>query len=386
MKYLSNRYSASVFRVLLVVLAMLQVSCGGRSDEDSPVASPAGPNMIVRFTLPLAINGGSPSAGNGYVDGSADENYIDVHNSCRVLFFSTGNTFIGVLDRQTVADITGTDYRQYNLCGIPPENLPSEFKIMLAANWPDMSAVDNAVVGATTIDDICHGIASQFDCPEGFAPEAAEGRLIPFYGIHLYRGISFDEGTTLLPESVTMLRALAKVEVLFDCGREEVPETVSLKGFNLKGYCAPAKVYSQDDYGQGNDWDNDYLRSLHLVSPDNNNEPGAAQRVAHMAKTEVGGVCRMTAYIPEYRNLKADGSPAADEAFIEFRLPSQSAGENPFRLYFARYSGSTSADTTQPRYNIERNNIYRFNVSLHKGKLIITARPWNYRPQPEINA
>ena len=368
--------------VVLMAFGLSHVSCGGTGDE---VFSGEGrPNMIVRFSLPVSA-GSTVSAGDGYEDGSLLENYIDVHNSCRVLFFSMNNTFLGVLDRQVVADITGTGYRQYNLSGIPPVDLPSDFKIMIAANWPDMSAIDNAIVGAATIDDICHGIASRFDVPVGFALDKEEGRLMPFFGIRSYSGITIVPGTVTLPGSVTMLRAMAKVEVLFDSSDAEALESVSLCRFNVMGYCAPAGVYDQNDYGQGDDWDNDYLHRLHLVTADNNNDPEAVGRQADMREV-ADGTCRWTAYVPEYRNLTADGSPAADEAYIEIRLRSQSPGEKPFKIYFSRYSGSSSANTSLPRYNIERNNIYRFNVSLHHGELIITARPWNYRPQPEIIA
>ena len=367
--------------VVLMAFGVSHVSCTGSGDEAFPGEDR--PNMIVRFTLPVSAE--VASAGDGYEDGSCIENYIDVHNSCRVLFFSINNTFIGVLDRQVVADITDTGYRQYDLSGIPPVGLPSDFKIMIAANWPDMSAIDNAIVGATTIDDICHGIASRYDVPEGFALDKEEGRLIPFFGIRSYSGITVMPGTNYLPGSVTMLRAMAKVEVLFDGSDAEALESVRLCHFNIRGYCAPAGVYDQNDYGQGEDWDNDYLHRLHLVASDNNNDPEAVGRQADL-NMAADGTCRWTAYIPEYRNVMADGSTAPDEAYIQIRLRSQSPEERPFTIYFSRYSGSSSANTSLPRYNIERNNIYRFNVSLHHGELIITARPWNYRPQPEINA
>lgn len=379
-----NRISALL--ILTVMSAMLLVSCSGSADEDSLAGNV--PGMVVRFTLQSTMSGTSSgsNAADGYEDGSADENYIDVNNSCRVLFFSVNNTFLGTLNRPTVAAISGTGYKQYSLYGIPPENLPSDFKIMVAANWPDMSAVDNAEAGSTTIDDICRNLASCFDYEVGSPLSVEEGRLMPFFGIHSYTGINIVPGTTTLPEEITMLRALAKVEVLFYTDSDDVPADVRLCGFNLRGFCAPAAVYSQNDYGQGNDWENDYLHRLHLVSADNNNEPGAGARIASLIPRESESLYRYSTYVPEYRNLLDNGTPVPDEAFIELRLSSQSALDEPFRLYFAEYSGSSSANTSLPRYNIERNNIYRFNISLHRGKLVITARPWNYRPQPEINA
>lgn len=385
MYYKSKISTGALQWVVLLVLGLALGACSAGGNDDFP-SDRRQSNMIVRFTLPEQAAAGEPSgAGNGYEDGSFPENYIDVQNSCRVLFFSTNNTFLGLLDRQVVAEITGTNYRQYNLSGIPPLNLPSDFKIMIAANWPDMSLIDNAIVGATTIDDICHGIASVFDVPPGFKPDPENGQLMPFFGIHSYSNITIMPGTVTLPEPITLLRAMAKVEVIFSGADTELPPAVTLCRFNVKGYCAPLGVYDQSDYGQGNDWDTDYLRRLHLVTADNNNEPEAAGRRTALAMADDGSY-RWTAYVPEYRNLRADGTPAPDEAFIEIKLSSQAPGEKPFRIYFSSYSGETSANTTLPRFNIERNNIYRFIVSLHHGRITIIARPWNYRPQPEINA
>ncbi|WP_300741047.1 hypothetical protein [uncultured Duncaniella sp.] len=369
---------------VLLILGLTLGACSTGYNEDIS-SDRQQTNMVVRFTLPESASASAKSkAGDGYEDGSVIENYIDVQNSCKVLFFSQNNTFLGLLDRQVVAEI---DKRQYNVCGIPPLNLPSDFKIMIAANWPDMSVIDNAVAGATTIDDICHAAASVFDMLPGLMLDLEKGHLMPFFGIRSYSGIPILPGTTTLPEPITLLRAMAKVEVIFDVDDRdsELTPAVTLCHFNGKGYCAPYRVYDQNDYGQGNDWDSDYLHRLHLVTDDNNNDKEASGRRAELAMSADGSY-RWTAYIPEYRNLKADGSPAPDEAYIEIKLASQAPDEKPFRIYFSLYSGETSANTTLPRFNIERNNIYRFNVSLHHGQLSIIARPWNYRPQPEINA
>lgn len=371
--------------VVLLILGLAFGACSADGNEDIP-SEQGQSNMVVSFTLPASASAGTTSgAGDGYEDGSIIENYIDVQNSCRVLFFSKNNTFLGLLNHQFVAEILDTNCRQYDLCGIPPLNLPSDFKIMIVANWPNMSAIDNAIVGSTTIDDICHCITSVFDVHPELMLDPDNRQLMPFFGIHSYSGISLQPGTTTLPEAVTLLRAMAKVEVIFNGGDSEMPPAVTLCRFNVKGYCAPYGVYDQNDYGQGNDWDSDYLRRLHLVTADNNNEPQASGRRAKL-KMRTDSAYRWTAYVPEYRNLKADGTPAPDEAYIEIKLSSQAPDEEPFKIYFSPYSGETTANTKLPRYNIERNNIYRFNVSLHHGQLSIIARPWNYRPQPEINA
>ena len=366
-----------------LTLSLLPGACRGSGYDEASGKGEA--RIVVSFSLPAGYDG-TPSA-DGYEEGTAAENLIDVENACRVLFFSVHNIYLGSLERQAVASMDGERYRLYSLSGIPPEDLPSDFKIMIAANWPDMSAIDNAVVGATSIDDICHNAFSRFEAPEGFFLDPEQGSLMPMFGIHSYEGVTAAPGTTELKEPVTMLRALAKVEVRFDGDTEEGMPQVALCGFNTAGYCAPVAVYDQNDYGQGTDWENDYLHRLHLTTPDNNNDADAAsRRILLTPQTDGAGYSVWTVYIPEYRNLLADGSAAPDEAFIEILLPYQNADETPFRIYFADYDGATTSDTGLPRRNIERNNLYRFKVSLQRGELIITTRPWNHRPQPDIQA
>ncbi|MDE6156521.1 MAG: hypothetical protein K2F78_00060, partial [Muribaculaceae bacterium] len=144
MRYLFSKNRISLFKILAAFCAVSAVSCSGNSaDTDIDTVSP---NMVVRFTVQSSLSGSSAEAGGsgGYEDGAEIESYIDVDNGCRVLFFSVNNTFLGLLNRPTVAAISGAGYKQYSLYGTPPETLPADFKIMIAANWPDMSAVDNA--------------------------------------------------------------------------------------------------------------------------------------------------------------------------------------------------------------------------------------------------
>lgn len=385
--YNSNRKRRPTAALLAVAAILLTIIAGGcsRSDDAEP-ADDATRSIAVSFRVPLDSSADSSQTADGYEEGTPDEALIDVAENCRVLFFTTSNTFLGELQNTNVAEIPGTGFRQYTVIGNPPENLPLDFRIMIAANWPDAGAIDEADPGATTIDDICLSAASQYAASAGFTLDPDAGRLIPFYGIREYRGITPGAATTLA-EPVTLLRAVAKIEVVFDCEKADLPRSVELIGHNAAGCCAPSRVYSQADYGQGQDWANDYLRSLHLTTADNHNDPDAtSRRLAMNATSDADRTTRYTIYVPEYRNLRDDGSAAADEAYIEIRLPSQSADEVPFRIYFANYSGQTTSSATLKRNNIERNNIYRFNVTLRDGRIIILARPWNYRPQPEINA
>lgn len=387
MKNLSA-YITRMLPLLFAAVAALLVSCHDRSGDSPLPDGPDSPQLILRFNIPRSVAAGAGgNAADGYVKGSREENLVDVYGNCEVLFFNMDNVFVGKLDKTLIADVEGSDYTQYNVGGIPPENLPADFKLMVIANWPDISEAQAAVVGTTKIDDICHSLSSQFAVYSDFILDAASSRLMPFYGIHSYSGVDWKPGTSVsLDEPVTLLRAMAKIEVNFEATDGYRLGGVTLSGYNQRGYCAPSGVYSQNDYGQGNDWSNDYLRRLHLVSADNNNDAGAASRTLPLRHCGDGDSQSWIAYVPEYRNLRADGSPAADEASLLLTLVSPTGAETPFRLFFADYSGTSSADNSVKRYNIERNNIYRFDISLHDGRIEIFARPWNYRPQPEIEA
>lgn len=98
--------------------------------------------------------------------------------------------------------------------------------------------------GETLLSDICNADWGQFDSFSSF--ELKPERLIPFYGVHEYNNIEFKSGeVTLLPEPVTLLRAVAKVEIIlktddyFDLSISEV----KVRRYNKKGYCAPKDIF-----------------------------------------------------------------------------------------------------------------------------------------------
>jgi len=363
--------------------------------DDLP-EEPEGPKgesyLNIALSVPLSdvANEGSRANG-GYQDGDTYENYIDIDNfDYRIYFFDEQKKLIAQFVPVGFDVVNGTDYREYKIYGFTPEQLigQSTFKVMVAANWHNYPTV---TPGETSIDDICNADISQFEHLTNFELSPKERRLIPFYGIRRYENVKFEKGKrTDLGEAVTMLRAMAKVEVVLDVEQDVSFTDVSLQGYNERGYCAPQGVYSQTDYDHEKDWDKDYLRSLHLVN-NGQNDAGAAERTLQFMRLNKKTADKKEtwiAYIPEYRNLADDnGTVAKDEAYINLKLSFQGNDEKekPFRIYFADYGTNGTTNSGAPkRMNIERNNIYRFTVSMIEDRLVIYVRTWNIRKQPII--
>lgn len=330
--------------------------------------------MQVSIGLRVPLN---PRTGDGFEPGSMYENYIDVTgDNYQIYFFDTDNRFIARFLPSSLVAVEGTNYVDYTVQGEVPEALlgHSSFKVVMLANWPTYKD-DDLKADVTTIEQLCNADWAQFDFFESF--ELGPNNLIPFYGVHEYKDVTFMPGiATVLKEPVTLLRAVAKVEVILDTKDDSGDyltdvsfSKVSICRYNAKGYCAPSGVYSQKDYGQGNDGDKDYLSGLHLVGDKNSpkSDPYSFQRVTERTDTENE---KWIAYLPEYDNSGNDYS------YIEVTLASQTEESTPYHIYFSEYADGECADEGS-FFNIARNNLYRFTVRVRNGKIEVIVKGWN---------
>lgn len=326
-----------------------------------------------------------------YEDGEADEDYIDIAGgNYRIYFFDTDNRFIARFDTSGYITADGSDHCRYSVLGKVPDALVehSSFKMVVLANWPkypEDSGV-NAVMtaGETTIADICDASWAQYDCltdgnvtaPTAVAPDSDAGILIPFYGVHEYGEVTFKPGeTTILSEPVMLLRAMAKVEVILETDGYFDMSFSSLKinRYNAKGYCAPEDVSHQDDYDHNANWDEDYTRPPHLV--EGRNDSGVKELSCRRVRrwNEDGKLYeKWTAYLPEYRNTGAGDAYSSIKAKFSF----QTADDAPHTIYFAGYSGGHTDNSDDKRLDIERNNIYRFTVTVRDRRLMVNVQEW----------
>lgn len=360
-------------------------SCSREAAEDPDVSSGGEATLNIGFKIPTR------AAAEGYEEGETDEKYIDIAGgNYRIYFFDTDNKFIAGFDPSGFISADGSDYRQYNVLGKAPDALVehSTFKMVVLANWPkypeDSDVNVTLKAGETTIAEICNADWAQYDCltdgnetdPASVALDPDADRLMPFYGVHEYNDVTFKPGVaTILSEPVTLLRAMAKVEVILQTDDYFDLSFSSLKinRYNAKGYCAPKDVFHQDSYDHSGSWTDDYTRNLHLVGDQNDSEEKELS-FRRVGQWDEGGTRyeKWTAYLPEYQNIGAGDAYSSIKAKFNIQL----ADDDPHTIYFARYDGGTTDNSDAKRLNIERNNIYRFTVSKKGYQMQLYVRNW----------
>lgn len=354
------------------------------------------------MTLNVGFQMSTQTAGDEYTDGYEEgeeyENYIDVANGkYRIYFFGDDDKFIAKFEPNGFLASEGSGYRRYNTVGRVPEELArySSFKMVVLANWPQfndaaMTTMDTAMAtgtAATTIDDLCAAAWSQFDIldytdkktnPAAVALNPAEKRLMPFFGVREYSGVTFTpDQITILDKPVTLLRALAKVEVVLESDNYYNLAFSSLKvnRYNATGYCAPKNVYKHEDYDHDGNYDEDYTHAPNLVNGKNDDDEKelSFRRVRQWSEGEKTFE-KWTAYLPEYQNIGAGNIYSSIKAKFNLQL----SDDTPHTIYFAKYSDDKTDNSDDKRMNIERNNIYRFRVKCtgYNFRLLLNVSDW----------
>lgn len=376
-----------IIRCLLLLPAVLLVSCS-RDAEDDSVPSAGEMTLGIGFKIPAR------AVADGYEEGDTYENYIDMENgNYRIYFFDAENKLIAPFEPEAFILMAEDDkYVEYSVLGEVPEALAEHsdfFKMVVLANWQQYGDA-NMTTGQTTIAEICNAAWAQYDClTDGktpptaialnpFAENPSERKLMPFYGVHEYSDVTFKPGVaTILDEPVTLLRAMAKVEVILETDDYFDLSFSSLKinRYNAKGYCAPKDVFKQSDYDHNGSYYDDYVQKLHLVGDANDtNEKELSFRKVNRWDEDGKRYEKWTAYLPEYQNIGADKAYSSIKAMFDIQL----ADDTPHTIYFANYSGGKADNSDGNRLNIERNNIYRFQVTCtgYNFKLLLTVSNW----------
>lgn len=383
MKY---RFLHMMVCCLLLLPVVLSVSCSNDAEESEV---PLSTETLIKIGLQVRNNDGE----NLYEFGDKNENYIDVFGgNYRVYFFDTDNKFIADFDPDELFLTEGKNYNLYNIQGRVPDELVGyrNFKMVVLANWPEYPEVnskDSQKVlrkGVTTISDVCNADWARYDCltdgnetnPTSVAPNVNEKRFVPFFGVHEYKNVTFKSGLkTDLSEPITLLRAMAKVEVILQTDNyfDLTFRSLKVNRYNAQGYCAPKDVFSQSQYDHNGNWNKDYARRVHLWN-DKNDEIEKELSFRFVDTKAEGDKLYKTwvAYLPEYDNRKAGDAYSSIKALFDIQLE----GDTPHTIYFAKYrSGKPDKDV---RLDIERNNIYRFYVTCsgYNFNLKLTVSDW----------
>jgi len=340
----------------LLLSCQLLASCV--YDDVEADVEPADENeVILSFALRMSPQDGTLGE---YRDGNFNENYIDLDGgNYRIYFFDMSNRYIAGFIPTVINTVNETIYNEYSVWGNVPQNVAklTEFKVVMLANW-DRYDDTSLQEGVTTIEDLCSAENAQYSFNSLFIPGIDRG--IPMFGVHEYHNVTFEKGKrTELSAPITLLRAMAKVEVILE--NDDVSLTdVSIHGYNKKGYCAPSGVYSQNNYDHNGDWNADYVSQPHLVGGANEMNSINNKGSFYCSNRRIGTTPETwVAYLPEYLNS------AYEKASIELRFDFQSDDEEPCRIYFTRYNDDgIPIDNTD--FNILRNYYYSFTVNVDR--------------------
>lgn len=324
--------------------------------------------LQLQLSLPMDASARTTRMTSGFEAGSKYENYINFNdeNSYRIYFFSTDDHYITRFIPTKTVMTEATEYTLYSVEGEVPEdvlrrasNNAMDFKIVVLANWENYEEPE----AGSALEAICNADWAQFEILKSF--ELGEENLIPFYGVNEYEDVPVQYGGTItLEESIPLLRAMAKVEVILnkedELNTEEMSfSDVTLHGYNSKGYCAPA----------GGAYPPNGHIDLHLIG-DKNDDNAIENTISFLRTQSDNKKETWTAYVPEYDNT----SDEDNAAYIELRFDIQTeTDEKDFVIYFA----DDQTDIENTSFDITRNHLYRFNVTIDpKGNLAVEVKDW----------
>lgn len=362
------------------IIAVLLVACNGDMSVP-PSGNENGAGMLsisFRVAAPIPISRAANTDNlSGYEDGSQLESTIDfASKNFRIYFFDTNHQYITEWQHPGEMHVlAGEYYWRYTFTGTVPKDLKlhNSFSVMVLANWPDYPDFHSISLAGKHIDDIVTADWARFEAFDNFELNIAARRLIPFYGLASFENITFTEGETCDLGDINLLRAMAKIEVILDGFPEDVSVqgAPTIHGINPGGFCAPL-----GPIGSGNNWHTDYVEDIHLPFG-TSNHPEAMNNTAAML---AAGPNKWIAYLPEFRNV------GTDEKYSRIELKISHLDE-PFVLNFARYDNNGRPDNVNGRYDIRRNDLYRFNVigDLHEILFKLTVEEWAFGGRTEID-
>lgn len=370
------------------VLGGLVTSCSSSADMEMVADHSGAPIVEIKIASSKVANSSAlESTDASYEEGTGYENYIGEGNTMRIYFFDSEDKYICRLT--TLTKTEEADGNAFSLRGLVPTELItySNFKVVVLANWT--SYQDGELIpGETTISELASMEWAKFKTVntglENIGLNPSKGRLMPFFGVHAYQNITFAKGeATKLEEPIKLLRAMAKIEIIFDNTSSDGTtlntmaqlQAVTLCGYNASGYCAPAGVTKEGDYDHNGNYEDDYVHTLHLVGDANDtdavNQSVILQRVTKASATENE---RWIGYVSEYQNLNADGTASDTRSYLKVKFSYQMPDDEYYRIDFAQYGN----DGKPAKYfNIERNNLYRFTVKIsERYKLAVNVQDW----------
>ncbi len=356
----NKRTLATLTATLAATLTLVLVSCS-ETDEGYQWITPQTHGDV---QVTLAVQTRASEATAIYGEGTEWENYIGTEdNDLRVYFFTysagdeTDNTLITVFTPTEISAKEDEASMQYTMTGSMDDKIMNyaNFKVVVLANWGSYPTVTES----STIDDLVEGANTTFSAST-FLTECGvdETHRIPFFGVQEFTGIDWSSRKQDLKGVISLLRAIAKVEVIVPVNEkgEASFSSVEIVNYNASGYCAPKGVYVSGDYD---------TEAVHLVGElnDVNSKSSAFNSTVATDDSTV-----FTAYIPEYDNSSSGATPC----YIRLTQGDTSQPKYSY-IHFMQYGEDAMVDQSinipegGTLYDITRNSLYRFSLHLIDG-------------------
>ena len=327
--------------------------------------------------------------------GSVAENYIDI-NDLRILIYDgkDGGSLAMEIDQaeDLVKDRLSSDtYTSYTIKvgPIDPDWIPNKlesFRIMVLANWNSFdSSAENirypfsgTSIGAESPYSIYKNDRDfNFRMPQSsnesaWLPFMAEsgGRYIPMFGISKELSINAansaasSDGPTIDAGRISMLRSIAKVEIVDESGGDAIA-SVALSKSNQYGRFIP------DITGENSNWDDQWGDgTVQIVNPSLPAKPGSLSDLKFVHGPDWENKKTFVAYIPEM-------DLSAERPFFNMYSGQKQLSPAPFDNYDE--SGKVVTDENAHLQAVLRNHIYRYKVTVRDDAslaLTLHVLPW----------
>ena len=336
-----------IYTIVVLTLGLF-ASCSDHLDESGA----AGKSRKVVFRLSVSdANVGSRALWSENYDSSdaeGIENYINP-NTLQVVVYE-GTNFVG--KATNVLSWPGTGGAEYQFVGdLSHLNLVTgkSYHIMVLANCADMASTTQLSRMPYDISDLQNGI--------------------PMWGV---RRLNLTDAEIQDIETVDLLRAAAKIEVALDETKmsDYTLESVSIKPYNTRGYCAPSGFNDNIEKTQALDQEGCYNPHASLAEGASGHEP--------LALSVINEGKRAIVYVPEYDN-KHTSSHAATIT-VKLNKDSKSYLYEDAIVFYEYNDRGTPINSPENEYNIIRNHHYKFTVTGVSGGLLIkyAVNDWVY--------
>lgn len=352
-------------RVWMWVLTGAVAICGWSCRSDNPLAEPGEDEpdpAVYELGLYLQLGDGQIGAkgsrttpAGDYDPGADFENYIHIdgeNSDFRLYLLDLSDYLIATVENPTITRLsTAPGRKTYELRFEVDKSFrdgyqQKPFKILMLANR--YGRYPNALPGISKLKDLTDDATGVMDYGKDAWPSdvTADSR-IPMFGIVQFAGVELDPtNMVILPETLHLLRALAKVEVTDAAGSSDAITGAALTRHNTRFAMSPSGVRHQDDYVKYV-YDYDYVATLTV--------PADCETSDVMSFGKSAATGKFTTYVPEYRNT---GRQNNQRAQLRVRYADGAYFDLDLKYYQNPAPGASIGDP----FDLRRNYYYKFTV------------------------